>query len=277
MSTSMEQRNLLWVLLVACIGFAVSHEVIWSRPRVRVEQEMRVALPPTVQLVVAGGDRYLAANIAIFRAVTVGVFQLQPDTYRALAEVQVSAAVLNPRHEDNYYTAAAILPWNGQYDAAQDVLQRATDARKNDALPPFFHGFDRFQFKQDFSGAASDMMVAAQRSDPGNRAALNAIAAKWLERGEDPQFALRVVRSMAESSRNKDLKRLLEARVVRLEGLIALRDAATRYQDQHGHPPPTLDALVKDRLIKSIPVDPFGLGYQLDPRGKPMLTEKKQG
>jgi hypothetical protein len=39
-------------------------------------------------------------------------------------KLQRDIAWFNPAHEDNYYIAAAILPWNGQVDAAQYVCAR---------------------------------------------------------------------------------------------------------------------------------------------------------
>lgn len=204
-----------------------------------------------------------------------GAFQLQPETYVALASVQRSAARLNPQHEDNYYTAAAILAWNEQVEAAQDILQRATDSRLQDPFPAFFHGFNRYYFEQDAVGGAQDLLVAASRGRGGNQDAFTAIAAKWYEHANDASVALTVVNRLIESTRNKDLKRLLQARAQRLEGLILLQSAARKFQAERGERLAALDQLIAGGYVGAIPADPFGRGYGLDADGVPMLAKPK--
>lgn len=263
--------NLLAILALLLLYIFMQGRV-FDRPMTRVQEEMHFAIPPVVQLIMTGGDKYLAANIGAFRAVTVGVFQLKPETYRVLADTQVVAAQMNPFHEDNYYTAAAILPWNGEYSAGQRVLQLASNARTTDALPSFFHGFNRFYFEQDYLGAAEDLRLAASRSDEVNKRALLSIAAKWTERGVDAEVALQMIKSMAAETQSRDLRRLLEARITRLEGLLALRTAASRYRANYGHSALSIDRLVEVGLLRAIPVDPMGKGYALDADGVPVLV-----
>lgn len=262
-------------LVAAAAVFAISHQAIEAMPKVHSEHEMEVAPSATSLLLMAAGDRHLAANIATFRAVTVGVFELKPETYQALAAVQLSAARLNPKHEDNYYTAAAILPWNGQYAAAQQVLAQATQARPDDPLPPFFHGFDRYQFEHDYINAANDLRVAAARSGAVNQKALNAIASRWYERGDDPRIALNIVQGMVKEAKDPQLKGLLKARTVRLQGLVDLTDAANRFRVEKARSPASLDELTRQGYVPSIPQDPLGIGYTLDAGGTPRLAERK--
>lgn len=270
----MNENRLLAILLVLCLAcYAVTYQQIWQRPRDRQKQWMQISLPPVPQLMLAFGDRYLAANMATFRAVTVGVETLPDAVYQKLGEVQVTAARLNPKQEDNYYTAAAILPWNGQYEAGQSVLAMATRGRQQDALPPFFHGFNRFYFKQDYYGAAKDLEVAAARSEPVNRRALTSIAAKWYEKGSDPVFAIQMLDGLIASNNHPDLKRLLQARRQRLVGLVELRLAAEVYRQRHGRPAGKLQELVGQGMLPALPVDPFGHGYGLDASGKPFLNK----
>lgn len=268
-----EGRLLAILLLLFCVCYALTYQNIWQRPRDRQKHLMQISLPPVPQMIVSFGDRYLAANIATFRAVTVGVEELPDAVYEKLAETQITAAKLNPQQEDNYYTAAAILPWNGQYDAGQTVLSLASNARQKDALPPFFHGFNRFYFKQDYYGAAKDLEIAAARSEPVNRRALTSIAAKWYEKGNDPAFAVQMLDGLIAANNNPDLKKLLQARRQRLIGLLALQGAVQAYEQKYNRPVSKLQELLDAKLLPALPVDPFGHGYGLDANGKPFLNK----
>lgn len=260
------------MLLALLYAYSVSH--LKDARRLKASDTLNIALPPLLQVPLAGGDRYLAANIAVFRALVVEAEGPDPAMFRVLAQVQEGASVLNPAHEDNYYTAQAILPWSGEVAANQLIQERAVASRPWDFLPAFFAGFNRFHFYQDPAAGARLLMEAAER-DPDNRDSLNGIAAKWYERGSDPQTAIDVIRSIQASTRSKALKQQLEKRIQRLQGLIALREAALQYRTRNGAPPAKLGDLVAQGLLQQLPQDPMEMGYGLDASGTPVLLKAK--
>lgn len=271
------RRYLTWVAAgLALAGYLASVAVLDRIPRQPEKELLRTAIPAPIQVLLAGGDRYLAANIAVFRALVAGTGQLDPDTYATLARVQEDAAIMNPAHEDNYYVAQAILPWNGH--VAEDVViqKAATAARVQDPMPPFFLGFDQFHFLRDPVSGAKSVELAARRSPPINRAYFTALAARWSEQGDDPRVAIGMIRAMAEYTRDNDLKRHLEARMMRMEGLAALRDAAKAFQEKNGRPAARLEELVGDGLLSALPRDPLGAGYALDEQGLPVTVSRKR-
>ena len=260
------------MLLAVLYAFSVSHLKDVKRPK--TSDTLNIALPPLLQVPLAGGDRYLAANIEVFRAMMVEAEGHNPAMYRVLAQVQAGASVLNPAHEDNYYIAQAILPWSGEVDANQMIQERAVASRPWDFLPAFFAGFNRFHFYQDPVAGARFLMQAAERN-PENRDSLKGIAAKWYERGSDPQIAIDVIQSMQASTRSQALKQQLEQRIQRLRGLIALRKAAGEFRSRNGTPPRKLEDLVAPGLLDRLPQDPMDMGYGLDATGTPMLLKRK--
>jgi hypothetical protein len=66
-------------------------------------------------------------------------------------------------HEDNYYVASATLPWNGQFDAAQTVLRRASLARPFDFQPAFYYAFNLVYFRGDATTASAWLRAAAAK------------------------------------------------------------------------------------------------------------------
>lgn len=268
--------RLIGVLLASWVLFAWAS--LQQRDTARLDagsDVLRVRLPIPVQLAYAGADPYLAANLNVFRSLMVDSRITENETYRIQGQLQADAALLNPRHEDNYYVAAAILPWNGQVEASQQVLLRAAQSREWDMWPAFFYAFNAMYFERDMARAGHWAEVAAQRN-PGNAAALRDMAAKWYERGDDPQIALNILKAMREQSRDENFRALLQARVERLEGLQALRVAAAAYRAAHGAPPAQLDGLLGYGGLQALPQDPLQLGYALSAEGEPVLLDHKR-
>jgi hypothetical protein len=225
-----------------------------------------------VQVFMAAGDRFLAANLATIRALIVATDKMRPEDYRILAKVQEDASWLNPAHEDNYYAATAILPWNGELDAAQTILARATKARYFDYQPAFYYAFHLLHFKGDAVGASEWMRAAAEKlPSEDERLTMQNIAARWMDRAQDIDLAIRIVEGMAQQAKRKDFRAYLEQRVVRLRALKALRQAALLYQQRFGRSLVKLTDLVDSGLVGSIPADPFGFGFDVDKRGQIVL------
>ena len=125
----------------------------------------------------------------------VDVAVTEQETYRIQGQLQADAARFNPLHEDNYYIAAAILPWNGQVEAGQEVLLKAAQSRTWDMWPAFYYAFNAMYFERDMIKAGQWAEIAAQRH-PGNAPALRSMAAAWYERQNDSAVALDVLRHL---------------------------------------------------------------------------------
>jgi hypothetical protein len=260
------------VALISAVVFVGAAERLKTAPRQTVAMEMQVALPLFVQVFMAAGDRYLAANLAAIRALIVATDKMRPEDYRILAKVQEDASWLNPAHEDNYYTATAILPWNGELDAAQTILARATEARYFDYQPAFYYAFHLLHFKGDAVAASAWMRAAAEKLPRDDeRLIMQNIAARWMDRAQDIDVAIRTVEGMAQQAKRKDFRAYLEQRVVRLRSLKELRVAADRYRERFGRPLVKLTDLVDSGLVGSIPADPFGFGFDIDKKGRIVL------
>lgn len=258
--------------LVAALVFVATSERLKSVPRKSVSVEMQVALPLFVQVLMAMGDRHLAADLAAIRALVVAPEKMQPDEFKILAKVQKDVSWLNPAHEDNYYTAFAILTQYGELDSAQVILARAGRIRFFDYQPSFFYAFNQWYYKHDPAGAAAWMLEAAEKlPDPDQRLTMQNLAARWMDRAQDTELAIRVVEAMAKEARRKDFRAYLELRVVRLRQLHQLRTAAAAYRERFGRPLSNLQELVDSGMLPVLPTDPFGFGFGFDKQGEIVL------
>lgn len=262
------------VLLAAWAGFAYTGLQLQQQPRADQQLDvLRVRLPLPLQLFNAAGDPYLAANLNVFRSVVVDTQVTEAESFRIQGQLQQDAARFNPYHEDNYYLAAASLPWNGQFKAGQQVLLTAANARDWDMWPAFYYAFNAMYFERDMVKAGHWAEQAALRS-PNNAAALRSMAAAWYERQNDSAVALDVLRNMHAQSRDPDFKALLEARIARLEGLVALRKALAAYRAQHNDALPAhWEQLIGFGGLEAFPQDPLGAGYVLDAAGELQVAD----
>ncbi|MBK6637703.1 MAG: hypothetical protein IPH08_06710 [Rhodocyclaceae bacterium] len=260
----------LWGLFVT---FSLGNR---DHPRRILSPEIEVTLPLFVQVLGFAGDRYLAANIAAIRALVVETSKMTPDQYPVLGRVQEDVAWLNPAHEDNYYTAAAILPWNGELEAAQNVLAKAAAVRYFDYQPAFYYAFHRLHYYQDPVGASEALLRAAERMPEGDeRLQMQNLAAIWVSRSQDLQIAIRVVEGMAQQAKRRDFQAYLRKRITRLQGLKDLRSAQELYVQRYQRPLPRLRDLVTFGLLEKLPDDPLEFGYEIDAAGQIVLRTSK--
>lgn len=255
------------------ILFGLSVGQLRHRPTPHPEGEIEIALPIFVQVLMGFGDRFLAANLSAIRAIVTEPQRMRPDEFAVLARVQDDVSWLNPRHEDNYYTAAAVLHWFNQVDVGQRVLHRAMLTRPYDYQPGFYYAFGLYHFKHDPVAASAALHEAAlglpQYDDA--RAMLENLSAIWVNKIPDTDLAIDVVSAMAKDAGRRDMRRYLETRAERLRMLKQLRTAAQRYRERTGKPLQDLGTLVNEGFILALPVDPFGFGFFVNANGEVFL------
>lgn len=248
------------------------------QPRLMPETDISVATPIPLQLAVAMGDRYLAANISVWRVLMTGAKNLPGESLAAQAKVQEDASFLNPGHEDNYVTATATLPWEGFVQQTQTILRRATEVRKNDPYAPFFYGFNQIYFLGDAVGAYEYGQIAArQATDDKMQTALTVISAAWSERGSDPEMSIRIIAGLADSVRDPGLKSHLMQRMERQKLVADLQRKVDRYRAQHSKIPADFQQMISGGFLSSIPQDPLGtVVFSINPKSGKIFFSPKQ-
>lgn len=245
---------------------------LYGSPRSQSPAELLVALPRFAQVMLAAGDRHLAANLSGFRVLVASTQRMGPEDYAVQARLQEDIAWFNPAHEDNYYVAAAILPWNGQLDSAEFVLRKAVAARPQDWQPAFYLGFHHFHFLKNPAEGAKWLLAGVPAAHvQTDKWALESLAAQWLEKGYSAEAAASMVDAMAERAPPGSFRHYLKLRAERLKDLVHLRKMADVFKARYGRSLASVDELVTAELIPQLPSDPLGAGYALDPDGVPVF------
>jgi len=253
-------------LLLALAGFALFAAIAAWRaqlPVVLTPQYFadRVVIPAPLLVALHGGDRFLAADLETMRLSATGMDDRGVDT-GYLVRAQREVARLNACHEDNYYLANGLLTWGGAVEQGNEVLRAAVECRFWDEFPPFFYGINLSFFQRDNEEAARVLEIGARRSTD-NAAAMQKLAVMLrAEQFADERLALNYLIQQRDSSVDPKLKDMLDKRVIRLQGLIQLREAQRQYESEHG-PLRDLQQLVDRGLLDELPTDPLRLGYEL--------------
>ncbi|WP_313085634.1 hypothetical protein [Pseudomonas sp.] len=249
---------LLGLALFAGIAAWRAREPMVPPPQFFVD---RVVISAPLLVALHGGDRFLAAELETMRLAATGLDDRGVDT-GYLVRAQNEVARLNPCHEDNYYLANGLLTWGGAVEEGNKVLRAAVACRFWDEFPPFFYGINLSFFQHNNEEAARMLEIGAARSTQ-NAAAMRKLAVMLrAEQFADERLALNYLTQQRDSAADPKLRDMLDKRVIRLQGLVTLREAQRRYEQAHG-PLSSLDQLVKQHLIESLPTDPLRLGYEL--------------
>lgn len=253
-------------LLLTLAGFALFATIAaWraQQPVVLTSQFFadRVVIPAPLLVALHGGDRFLAADLETMRLSATGMDDRGVDT-GYLVRAQREVARLNACHEDNYYLANGLLTWGGAVEQGNEVLRAAVECRFWDEFPPFFYGINLSFFQRDNEEAARVLEIGARRSTD-NAAAMQKLAVMLrAEQFADERLALNYLIQQRDSSVDPKLKDMLDKRVIRLQGLVQLREAQRQYESEQG-PLTDLQQLLDRGLLDELPNDPLHLGYEL--------------
>lgn len=256
-------------LLLAILGFGAFVVLVFERGETQLPRQPavadRVVIAAPVQVLLAGGDRFLAADFETIRVMATADDIASGEgsaSYRIRAHRVV--AQLNPCHEDNYYVANAMLSWGGAPSEGFDVLRRATDCRTWDEFPPYFYGFNQWFFNRDAVEARRALEAAAERSKSSQNAASMRKIGIMIQAGEfrDDRAALAFLERERQLAEDDKLRQMLDKRIGRLQGLIVLREAQSQYEATTGRPLINPQALLDSGVLAAVPQDPLRLGYE---------------
>lgn len=225
------------------------------------ERPADVVIPAAAQVVLYGGDRFLAASVESVRAAASGeVLQGEQGSYRLRAHRIVSQ--LNPCHEDNYWVGNAALSWGGAAQEGSELLGRASQCRFWDELPPFLYGFNMKFFSKDVARGRAAVELAADRATV-NAAGFRQIAIMMTVNAIKDAYAAREMLTLErDRARDPKLKVMLERRIDRINGLVVLIDAQRVFEKRFGRPLKNPEELLQSGTLKAYPSDPLKLGYE---------------
>lgn len=214
------------------------------------------------------GYRNVLSNIILFKCVSYFGKHFRADqNYRWLYHMVDLATTLDPNALDAVEFASTMLAWeSGRPEEAIALLSKAIDGHKNNWRLYYYRGFTYMYFLHRTDDARSDFEIASKLPDAPPF--LARLAAQVMAVQSNPEAAISFLRNMLETVRDPSARQALEDKLKQayLElSLGKLREAVQIYAAQNKRPPSDIQDLVSGGIIQSLPPDPFGGAYYLDP------------
>jgi len=250
--------KLVFSCLAACVywGVVLFHEASSLKAE---DASPEVVLPAPAQVLLYFGDRFLAGNVEQIRALALTGESIPSRHYLLRSHIVVSK--LHPCHEDNYWIGNASLSWGGAVDQGFTLLDNATRCRFWDEWPPFFNGFNQNFFLGDVAEARRLVAIAATRSKD-NKAMFQTYSTMLAaDKINNMGMALQMLKQERDKADDAKLKKRLNQRVVRLQGLITLRDAQASYEKKFHKKLVNPQSLIDEGFLERFPEDPLKVGY----------------
>jgi len=195
-----------------------------------------------------------------------------PGDLQGMSRLLHAAVQLDPYNMDAYYFGQGILTWDAhQYQVANNLLDYGMKYRKWDWFLPFFAGFNSAYFLKDYKMAAHYYDLAG---DLSGEPLYKSLASRYMQESGQTDLAIAYLGGMVKTAKNDAVKRSYQLRLRAFQEVSRIEKARNRFTLEKGTHPTSVDQLVRSGYLKSVPVDPYGGSFSLEPDGKVTTTSK---
>ena len=220
------------------------------------------------------GNRTLAANLNWLRAVQyIGEPRGNERGWEKLYPLVETVTDLDPGHGYAYQVAGTILSSVGLVDESNRILEKGIRNVSDRYILPFHRAFNAFYYQDDWATAGKFAEIAART--PGAPAHVRQNVLAYYVKGKRADAAIAFLQQALAEAKDPDSRKAIEGQLVqaRLElDASSLEDAIAVWRDRYLVGPFTLEQLLREGLISSIPPDPQGGELFLDLDGRVRST-----
>jgi tetratricopeptide (TPR) repeat protein len=257
------------ILLLAGVGL-LQGELDRRQDRALAQIESLAQLPKGEYLKPALlGYHHLGADILWLKLVqVVGKKRNSADEYEWMYHALDVITMLDPQYAYAYYAGGIILgDLANRPDLSIRLLERGANANPDVWNIPFLLGYNYYFLLGDPAKGAEYIMRAARL--PDGPSYLPGLATRMAAEAGSPDTALVFLEARLRETQDPEMREVLAYRmkeVIIERDLRILEDAVEAYRTQHRALPETLMDLVVARAFPSLPQEPFGGDYRLDPK-----------
>ena len=214
------------------------------------------------------GFHHLGADLIWLKIVQVlGEQVVTEQDYEWLHHALDVVTTLDPQYSYAYDAGGTILAELAhRVDWSNQLLEKGLKANPAAWRIPFVLGFNYFFHLNDYVKAGEYMGQAAKI--PGRPLYVDTLAARLYVEGGNPLLALQYLEAMIRQTEDPQLRAIYEDKykeVLIARDLDTMDQALARYRQTRGRNPQTLVDLLKEGSLGSVPEEPFGGEYRMNP------------
>jgi tetratricopeptide (TPR) repeat protein len=195
-----------------------------------------------------------------------------PPDYPAISRSLHATVKLDPYNMDAYYFAQATLVWEAkQVKLASDLLEYGMKYRDWDYYLPFYAGFNYAYFMKDYAKAAE---LYRRAGDLSGSELFIQLAGRYLYESGNSKMAIDYLTVMEKGASTPAIKKTFQIRLQAIREVHRIEQARDRYAKATGHVPASMDELLRSGYLQTMPVDPYGGSFYLEPDGSVRSTSK---
>jgi len=220
--------------------------------------------PPQALKIMAGEFKGLLGDLLLIDAAAfIGSNKkATEEDWESLTLLFKQILALDPFFKQAYYLVQSSLTWDAKrHGDANELLAISRDSRTWDWLPGFFLGFNHFYFLNDNESASRHLMDASRV--PSAPLGLATLAARLAQKAGETITAIVFLEAMLDKIDDEEQRKVIEARIEALKGILVLDKAIKSYKERFGTTPEKLDDLINRGVIASLPKNPYERPYTL--------------
>jgi len=227
------------------------------------------------------GYQNVLANVLWFNAISYfGKHYRSDQNYLWLFHMADLVTTLDPKAIFAYEFTSTMLSWEaGKPDQAVALLSKAIDSHPQNWKLWYIRGFTFMYFLHEPENAKKDFLKASEL--PGAHPLVARLASKVLAMQDSPEVAADFLKGALLTVRDPIARSALEERLKEayLEiDLKRLGQAVQLFKNKTDRNPTEINELLSSGIVKSLPKDPFGGTYFLDPdTGEIKTTSQRNG
>ncbi|MEZ0310652.1 MAG: tetratricopeptide repeat protein [Myxococcota bacterium] len=265
------KRLLVIGALVTFAGLAHLLHVRLDQALLTAPDELVETLPTvgSLQLISLGYDQVVADYYWMRALEHFGTPAYNAVAYPLLEPLLRRVLTLDPYFKTAYTFAGTALTVQRMDPAkANALLEQGLTYRPDVWQIPYFLGFNRYYFQQDYVGAAEALSIASKYPDAPPLTAQ--LATRIAAHAGRPDVGIQLIDEILERTKDEQLRASYIERRKALQldlELGYLNRLVPRYLSEHGKAPTAIGDFVKAGYLREPPRDPYGKEYRLDSDG----------
>ena len=269
---SVSRRCCFVIILVGYIYLAQAVMSLRYQLPAQYARASVLSVSPELLEIISGEFKGLVADYLILDGSYFlgGFHKSEPEDWETITLLFSQAMRLDPYFFTPIYYTQGILVWkNNVVRQAVELIATGHTMRFWDWEPGFYAGFDYHEFLDDDKVAAKYLRESAER--PYAPLIVPSLAARYSQGTGSTDLAVIMLKALLAQATDEALRKQLLKKLLTYEGLLEIERAIEVYNKKHGQYPPSLQALVEDEIVSSLPqnmTDESGQFFYFSETGK---------